>query len=198
MGTRKQVSRKKTVKGFGLVGDVIEKVGNVASSVLNKGIDLLPWELHLPGGYRYCGPGTRLRERLARGDRGINGLDEACKAHDIAYSKYRDNTNRALADKELAERAWQRFKASDSSVGEKAAAWAVTTAMKAKAKLGGGGRSTSKRKGGRVTKRKRTTKRKQNGNGLYLRPYPGSGNPKQGAGKRKKRCCSKKKKRQSR
>ena len=43
-------------RGGGLVGDVIGKVGNIAGSVLNKSIDMLPVELHLPGGYRYCGP----------------------------------------------------------------------------------------------------------------------------------------------
>lgn len=65
-------------------------------------------------------------------------MDEACKIHDIEYSKFSDSENRRRADKDLAERAWQRFKAGDSSVGEKAAAWAVTTAMKAKTAIGGG------------------------------------------------------------
>src|SRR5204863_113794 len=152
------------------------RVGGIVSSVLNKAIDLLPVELHLPG-YRYCGPGTKLKERLARGDKGINKLDEACKIHDIAYSRYKDSERRRQADKELAERAWQRFKASDSSLGEKTAAWAVTTAMKAKTKLGGG------------HKKKRGVKRPK-GKGLYLRPYP-----KQGYGQRRKkrRSCKKKK-----
>lgn len=148
----------------------------IVSSVVNKAIDLLPFEAHLPG-YNYCGPGTRLKKRLARGDKGINGLDEACKIHDIAYSKYSDNAHRRQADKELAERAWRRFKASDASVGEKAAAWAVTTAMKAKTAFGGG------------KKKKRATKRKSQpkGKGLYLRPYP-----KRGSGKKKTKVAKKK------
>ena len=35
----------------------------------------------------YLGPGTRLKERLKRGDRGVNRLDELAKIHDIDYSK---------------------------------------------------------------------------------------------------------------
>lgn len=157
--------------------------GGIVSSVLNKAIDLLPIELHIPGGYQYCGPGTKLAKRLARGDPGINKLDQACKAHDIAYSRYKDSENRRRADQELAERAWQRFKAPDSSLVEKAAAWTVTTAMKAKTKFGGG------------RKKKRAPKRKSSkGKGLYLRPY----RKVQGSGKKKKRTTRKKKTSKSR
>lgn len=179
-GKRKtSVRRRRAVTGRGII-----------SSVVNKAVDLLPFEAHLPG-YNYCGPGTKLAKRLARGDKGINGLDEACKQHDIAYSQYKDSENRRQADAELAERAWRRFKSSDASLAEKAAAWAVTTAMKTKTKLGGG-----KKKKKSPVKRKSPTK----GNGLYLRPYPkGKGlylrpYPKQGAGKKKtKKRVSKKK-----
>lgn len=106
--------------------------------VLNKLIDLLPFEAHIPGGYRYCGPGTKLQERLARGDPPINGLDAACKDHDVRYSQTSDTRERNAADLALADKAWQRVKASDSSLGERAAAYAVTNAMKLKAKLGMG------------------------------------------------------------
>jgi len=158
-------------KGSGLLGDI-------ASTVVNKAIDILPFEAHIPG-YQYCGPGTKLAQRLARGDRGINPLDEACKIHDIAYDKYSDSGNRTRADKELAERAWRRFTAADSSLGEKAAAWAVTTAMKAKTALGSGSKQRKNRK--------RDPKPK--GKGLYLRPYP----KKDGAGVKKKKRVVKKK-----
>lgn len=104
---------------------------------VNELINKLPIELHLPG-YQYCGPGTKLQERLARGDSGINGLDKACKEHDIAYSQYKDLKERHKADLVLENRAWSRVKSKDSSIGEKAAAWAVTNAMKAKRKLGMG------------------------------------------------------------
>lgn len=54
--------------------------------LLNKIINKLPVELHIPG-YQFCGPGTKLAKRIARGDHGINPLDTACKEHDIAYEK---------------------------------------------------------------------------------------------------------------
>lgn len=172
----KMVKRKSTSNSRKLA---LVTGGGIIGAAVNKAIDLLPIELHVPG-YNFCGPGTKLKKRLARGDKGVNPLDEACKIHDIAYATYKDSAQRQKADNELAERAWQRFKAPDASLGEKATAWTVTTAMKAKTKFGGG-------KKRRCTKRKRPVK----GKGLYLRPYP-----KRGAGKRKRRVT--KKKRQSR
>lgn len=114
--------------------------GGLFNSLLNK----LPVEVHLPG-YQYCGPGTKLQTRLQRGDPGINPLDRACKVHDIAYSKSHDLKHRHEADRILEERAWDRVKSADATLGEKAAAWTVTNAMKAKRKLGMGLGKSSKR-----------------------------------------------------
>lgn len=94
--------------------------------------------MHLPGGYQYCGPGTKLDKRLKRNDPGINELDRACKEHDIAYSNSNDIDERNRADKILAEKAWKRVKSKDSGVGEKMAALGVTGIMKTKSKLGMG------------------------------------------------------------
>lgn len=105
--------------------------------LLNSAIDKLPIELHIPG-YQYCGPGTQLAKRLARGDPGINPLDSACKEHDISYSRSADLNIRHQADKVLEHKAWKRVKSKDATFGEKAAAWAVTNAMKAKRKFGMG------------------------------------------------------------
>jgi len=116
------LSKDKTKTGRGIVNTLINK---------------LPIELHLPG-YQYCGPGTKLKKRLARGDKGINLLDSACKNHDIAYSNSTDISERHKADYELEQRAWERFKSSDSSFGEKTAAWLVTNTMKVKRKVGMG------------------------------------------------------------
>lgn len=141
----------------------------------------------MPGGYQYCGPGTKLKKRLARGDPGINKLDQACKVHDIAYSKFSDSAHRSVADRILAKKAWERAKESDASLGERAAALAVTAAMKAKTafgggrrRRGGGKRKTTRKLGGRI-KRKTTRSTKKTkpsiwsmikkGQGLYLRPY---------------------------
>lgn len=105
--------------------------------VVNSLIDKLPIELHIPT-YQYCGPGTKLNKRLRRGDPGINALDAACKEHDIAYSKHKDLSSRHEADRILEEAARSRFKAKDSSLGEKASSWAVANVMKVKRKLGMG------------------------------------------------------------
>lgn len=152
-----RVYRDNTVRyGEGLIGNLV-----------NKAIDFLPVELHIPG-YQYCGPGTNLSKRLQRGDLGINKLDEACKLHDIAYSKYSDTEHRSQADRELAKRAWRRVKASDSSISEKAAALTVTGIMKAKTKFGGGIKKIKNKK----KKIKKCLKRCcKKGKGLYLKPY---------------------------
>lgn len=109
--------------------------GGLVNSIINK----LPFELHLPG-YHYCGPGTRLEERLARNDPGINKLDEACKKHDIAYSKHKELSDRHIADRILEDKAWERVKSKDASFKEKSAALLVTGAMKMKRKMGMGGK----------------------------------------------------------
>ncbi|XP_055906049.1 uncharacterized protein LOC129941904 [Eupeodes corollae] len=119
--------------------------------LLNSLIDKLPLELHLPG-YQFCGPGTNLKERLARGDSGINSLDQACKEHDISYSKFKNTSDRHIADKILAEKAWQRVKSKDASIAERASALLVTNLIKAKVKFGMGC-SNSKIK---TTKRKKS------------------------------------------
>lgn len=114
-------------------------------SFLNSAINKLPVELHLPG-YSYCGPGTKLSKRLARGDSGINPLDRACKEHDIAYSNSSNLKDRHLADSKLAASAWERVKAKDSSLGERMSALGVAGAMKAKVKFGLGIKKKGKKK----------------------------------------------------
>jgi len=59
------------------------------SGIINKSINTLPFEADIPG-YNFCEPGTKLKQRLERGDRGINQFNEACRVHDIAYSQYKD------------------------------------------------------------------------------------------------------------
>ncbi|KAJ8918510.1 hypothetical protein NQ315_015215 [Exocentrus adspersus] len=102
--------------------------------VLNSIIDKLPGEIHIPG-YQFCGPGTKLKERLSKGQQGANPLDGFCRKHDIAYSQSSDLQDRNKVDYELEQRAWERVKSKDAKFGEKAATWLVTTAMKAKRNL---------------------------------------------------------------
>lgn len=119
-------------------------LGRKGFGVLNTLINKLPVELHIPG-YRFCGPGTRLSKRLARGDKGINPLDEACKEHDVAYSQFQDLQNRHEADKTLSQKAWQRFRSKDAGIGEKTAALTIAGIMKGKTKLGMGSRRRRRR-----------------------------------------------------
>lgn len=193
MSTRKSNSIRRVGGGLTSVAkSVLGTVASVSGSVLNKAVDLLPFEAHIPG-YQYCGPGTKLAKRLKRGDPGINKLDAACKVHDIAYSTYTDNKHRAEADRLLANKAWERVKATDSSVSEKATAWAVTNAMKVKAKFGGGKRKKSNKKT-TVAARKRLNALKQLktlvGKGLFLRPYKGAGSKAVKGQKKKKKTHS--------
>ena len=37
--------------------------------------------------YNYCGPGTQVDKRLARGDKPIDKIDLACQEHDVTYTK---------------------------------------------------------------------------------------------------------------
>ncbi|EFN66854.1 hypothetical protein EAG_12125, partial [Camponotus floridanus] len=76
-------------------------------------------------GYQFCRSGTRLEKRLAKGDRGINPLDAACREHNIAYSRSNDLDQRHIADLILAARARERITARDSTLGERAAATTV-------------------------------------------------------------------------
>jgi len=119
------------------------------SSLLNRAINALPFELHIPG-YQFCGPGTHLEKRLARGDRGINPLDAACREHDIAYSHSNDLVERHVADNILATKARKRIVARDSTLGERAAATTVWAAMKAKTKFGMGLKTKKKKKVKRI------------------------------------------------
>lgn len=117
---------------------VMKKKGNTHSGggLLNKVIDKLPFEIHLPGGYQWCGPGTHVSERLALGQKGINHLDALCKVHDEIYAT--PGTDRKHADKELEWNAWELVKNSKLPLTERALAWVVVQAMKLKGAVGGG------------------------------------------------------------
>jgi len=130
--------------------------GTFGLGIVNNLINRLPVELHIPG-YQFCGPGTRLKQRLAQGQRGVNPLDAACREHDIAYSENQhDISARHVADRILQKKAWERTLAPDSSLGEKAAAFAVANIMKVKRRFGLG----MKRKHRKGVGKKRGPKRR--------------------------------------
>ena len=139
--------------------------------LLNSVINALPFELHIPG-YQFCGPGTHLEKRLARGDRGINPLDAACREHDIAYSQSKDLVKRHVADDILAASARKRIIARDSTFGERAAAAAVWTAMKTKTKMGMGLKTKARKK--KTTMKKRILQVAKRGGILPILPILGT------------------------
>ena len=55
-------------------------------------------EFHIPWGYNFAGPGTKLAKRLKRGDKPKNRLDRIAMYHDIAYSKARNLQDKWKAD----------------------------------------------------------------------------------------------------
>lgn len=134
------------------------KLNKVGRGLINSVIDKLPFEIHLPG-YQYCGPGTKLQKRLTRGDRGINQLDASCKVHDIAYDTYKGDKERRAADKILSSEAWKRVTSNDAGIGERTAALAVATTMKAKIGLSKIGNGLKKRV---CQKNKNRSKNKKN------------------------------------
>lgn len=132
MKAQKKAKKKRISKKY--------KKAKFGRGFLDRIIDKTPFEIHLPK-YQYCGPGTKLAERLARGDPGINQLDRLCKDHDIAYEKHKESSERYKADKILASGAMKRVFSKDAKLGERAASLLVSTAMKAKTaltKLGSG------------------------------------------------------------
>lgn len=79
--SRYRVSKKEN-SGRGVVRkapkSVVPDVVSSVTPLLNRAVDALPVELDFPG-YKFCGTGTKREERLARGERGINELNEACR-----------------------------------------------------------------------------------------------------------------------
>ena len=149
--------------------------------LLNTIIDNLPLSLHIPG-YSYCGPGTDIKGNVAKGVKPVNKLDAHCMEHDIFYSKHPDTASRNKADLKLADQAWERVKSSDASLGERAAAYAVTNIMKGKAKLGMGlrgckGCKKPRNKNGQHPTAKTSQKRKGRGvsRGVHAKRTRGKG-----------------------
>jgi len=121
------------------------------SGLLNRAINALSFELHIPG-YHFCGLGTRLTKRLARGDEGINPLDAACREHTtLRYSRSHNLTNRHAANKVFVDKVLASLR---EILSERAVAAAVWTAMKAKTKIGMDMKSKKK------TTRKKATKKR--------------------------------------
>ena len=114
-----------------------QSLGSYLGDVVVKGINKSGKEVHFPGGYRFLGPGTHLKKRLTRGDRGINDLDEAAREHDIAYDQYMGlgEGKKHLpekvkeADKILNHKATSIYKDSSKPIKERIAAFITSKTM---------------------------------------------------------------------
>lgn len=122
----------------------VKQQKKTGKGLLNKAINSLPIELHIPG-YQFCGPGTHLKKRLERGDQGINALDKACKKHDIAYSASSNLEHRNASDKVLSDAAQAVKENSATNWKEKLAASLVKRLMDAKVKWGMGSRKKKRK-----------------------------------------------------
>ena len=90
---KRKVRRKRPQKG--------KKRGQRGAALdIQKLIEKTGKEFHWPK-MNYLGPGTRLKERLKRGDRGVNRLDELAKIHDIDYSKAKSLKDKWKADDKM-------------------------------------------------------------------------------------------------
>ena len=76
-------------------------------SLLNKAINNLPFEMHLPG-HNFTRPGTKLKKRLnpdltpKKSIKPINRVDKAAYHHDVCYLKNDDTATRnAVCDKNM-------------------------------------------------------------------------------------------------
>ena len=67
---------------------------------IQKWLGKTGYEFHWPGN-QYMGPGTKMKERLKRGDPGINRLDILAKQHDIDFSKAKNIQDKWNADAKM-------------------------------------------------------------------------------------------------
>lgn len=77
-------------------------------------------------------------ERISRGDKPINKLDEFCLNHDLDYMAAKNKEDIVKSDKILINQAWERAKSSETPLKERLDSLLVHQIMSAKNKLGFG------------------------------------------------------------
>ena len=102
--------------------------GSIITDAVNKVVAAGP-EMHYRdfkyGKYSYLGPGTKVAERVAKGDKGVNALDNAAMYHDQIYDKYPPGPERYKADLEFLAKAKKIAADPKTSTSERFAAKAV-------------------------------------------------------------------------
>ena len=110
-------------------------------SLLNKAINNLPLEMHLPS-HNFTGPGTKLNKRLnpdltpKKWSKPINRVDKAAYHHDLCYLKNNDTATRnTVCDKNMLKELEGICK---PSIREKMEHGLVSSLIGAKARFGMG------------------------------------------------------------
>jgi transposase InsO family protein len=97
------------ITGRGLVNSLLRKLPmKEMHMTLPRGMSseqLASGSFNDTGKYSYCGPFTKVDQRLAEGYKGVNSLDEACRRHDVAYKENKKSKERNVFDDILAEEA---------------------------------------------------------------------------------------------
>jgi len=102
--------------------------------VVKDRLSLFLVKLHLPG-HNFTGPGTKLKERLLRGDAPVKELDKLAQFHDMSYAIFKDTKDRHVFDKELQDEAFNIVKDGNHSLKDRAEAGLVGGLMLAKTKI---------------------------------------------------------------
>ena len=118
-------------------------------SLLNKVINNLPVEMHLPGHY-FTGPGTKLNKRLnpdltpKKWSKPVYRVDKAAYHHDLCYLKNNDTATRnAVCDKNMLKELKGIY---NPSIREKTERGLVSTLIGTKARFGMGVREKKLRR----------------------------------------------------
>jgi len=150
---KRRVSRRKQ-RGSGFFNDTV--------------LPNLP-ELHYRGfdtgfkKYNFAGPGTRLDRRLnadktpKEWSKPVNRVDEAAYNHDLAYEKYADEANRAIADSAMIDALEKVRKDPNGRWTERLDALIVEGAIRAKRQLG---INSKKKRPNQVRTKRRTLRRR--------------------------------------
>ena len=139
----KKYLRPKT--GKGLLNTILQKVPlpemhlYLPNSIQSE--DIQNGSYNNTGKYSYCGPGTKVQQRLKEGYQGVNTLDKVCKQHDIFYSKNKKTKERNIGDDILANQASHIALDHNEPEYVRNDTKLVTTIMAAKSKFGMGSKN---------------------------------------------------------
>lgn len=109
----RRAAAEQSKRGSGFLDIVKGALNGAANLVSDQSINkLMPGELHgllkLPNGKlaraQFMGPGTKVVERLKRGEKGLTPIDTESKWHDIAYGLAKNNADIAAADRHMLDK----------------------------------------------------------------------------------------------